>query len=83
MSDIVVKELMNRDTSGSNLFDDSESFMLELDDTEQVIGGFCKGASFVGTGLICAAANGGWGGATCGISQPVTFGYCVGFDPIR
>lgn len=63
---LVVKELTNHSISGSDLFDDSENFMVELDDAEQVTGGVCKGTSFVGTGPICTAANGGWGGATCG-----------------
>jgi hypothetical protein len=83
MADIVVEELMNYGISGADLFDDSESFMVELEDTEQVIGGFCKGLSFIGTGPICAGANGGWGAVTCGISQRVTFGHCLGFDPIQ
>jgi hypothetical protein len=40
MADIKVKNLATQNISGNNLFDDSESFMMEIsDEIEQVTGG--------------------------------------------
>jgi hypothetical protein len=40
MADIKVKDLVNHNASGTDLFSDSENFMIELnDDSEQILGG--------------------------------------------
>jgi hypothetical protein len=40
MADIQVKDLFDRNIAGSELFNDSENFMVELsDDSEQIVGG--------------------------------------------
>jgi hypothetical protein len=40
MADIQLKDLFDRNFSGSDLFEDKETFMLELsDDNEQIVGG--------------------------------------------
>lgn len=40
MANIQVDKLLNQDISGAELFNDSESFTIELsDDSEQIIGG--------------------------------------------
>ncbi|MFM2311229.1 MAG: hypothetical protein RLZZ04_505 [Cyanobacteriota bacterium] len=40
MSDIKIQDISTHDTSGADLFGDSESFMVELsDDNESIIGG--------------------------------------------
>jgi hypothetical protein len=76
MADINVNDLVIHNTSGTNLFDDSESFMKELtDDSEQVIGGIHM--CWAKTGLC-----GGFQDATCGRTKPITAYFECATPPI-
>jgi hypothetical protein len=82
MTDIKVKNLSDRNISGFDLFDDSENFMVELSDDNNVMGGVA--IQTILDRSICAIYGGGTCGlpkdpcalGTCGISQisPIPFG---------
>jgi hypothetical protein len=82
MTDIKVKNLSDRDVSGFDLFDDSENFMVELSDDNNVLGGVA--IQTILDRSICAIYGGGTcclpkdpcALGTCGISQisPIPFG---------
>jgi hypothetical protein len=71
MTDIKVKDLSDRNTSGFNLFDDSENFMVELYDDNNVMGGVA--IQTILDRSICAI----YGGGTCGLPKdPCALGTC-------
>ncbi|MFM2311231.1 MAG: hypothetical protein RLZZ04_507 [Cyanobacteriota bacterium] len=56
MSEIKIQDLSTNNISGTNLFDDSENFMVELsEDNEQILGGVdrrcCRKNSYIE--IIC------------------------------
>jgi hypothetical protein len=52
MADIQVKDLFDRNISGSDLFEDSENFMVEISDDNDLIIGGAKPTTGQGT-IIC------------------------------
>jgi hypothetical protein len=71
MTDIKVKDLSNHNVSGFDLFDDSENFMVELSDDNNVMGGVA--IQTILDRSICAI----YGGGTCGLPKsPCALGTC-------
>ncbi len=42
MANININNILDSDLNGNNLFEDSESFMTEIDDQQEVVGGSGK-----------------------------------------
>jgi hypothetical protein len=74
MADINVNNLNALSISGSDLFEDLETFMVELSDDESVIGGSITNTIIPTSGCIV------YGGGTCGVPKqdPGCHGYCTG-----
>ena len=60
MADINIENISDLDLNGNDLFQDSESFIIDLDDdAESIVGGGCGfTGGCIGTGIgVCGATN--------------------------